>query len=82
MLLFTQLPNLRDLIHLCTHVLAFQWVLGVDLGVTGGVCVHEGIRPKEVSEMLVLEKLGSSGSLRVESSFRGFWGDICWVLGN
>ena len=38
-----------------------------------------GYQTKEVSEMLVLEKLGSSGSLRVESSFRGFWGDICWV---
>lgn len=45
------------------------------------MCVHEVIRPEKVSEILVLEKLGSSGPLSVKSSFRALRGNICGVPG-
>lgn len=45
------------------------------------MCVHEVIRPEKVSEILVLEKLGSSGALSVKSSFRALRGNICGVPG-
>lgn len=77
---FTHFPNYRDLIHLCTHVLGFQWVLGSDGGMTGGMCVREIIRLKKISEMLVLEKSGSSGPLRVESSPGAFEGTSVGLL--
>ena len=77
---FTHFPNYRDLIHLCTHVLGFQWVLGSDGGMTGGMCVPEVIRPKKISEMLVLEKSRSSGPLRVESSSGALGGTSVGLL--
>lgn len=80
MSLFTHFPNYRDLIHLCTHVLGFQWVLGSDGGMMGGMCIHEVNRPKKISEVLVLEKSGSSGPLRVESSPGAFEGTSVGLL--
>lgn len=77
---FTHFPNYRDLIHLCTHVLGFQWVLGLDGGMMGSMCVHEVIRPKKISEVLVLEKLGSSGPLRVKSFSGAFEGTSAGLL--
>lgn len=50
-------------------------------GATGRVCVSEVTRPKKVSEMLVLEHMGSNGPLRVKSSFKGLGGTSFGYLG-
>ena len=46
----------------------------------GSMCVHEVIRPKKISEVLVLEKLGSSGPLRVKSFSGAFEGTSAGLL--
>lgn len=46
-----------------------RWVLGGGVGKTGSA--REVSRPKKVREVRVLEKLGSSSSLRGKSSLRG-----------
>ena len=52
----------------------------MSLGAPEACCVREIIRPKKISEMLVLEKSGSGGPLRVESSPGAFEGTSVGLL--
>lgn len=51
------------------------------VGKTGRARVHEGIRPKKVSEVRVLENLGEQWTFEGEGFLQGLGGDVCWVLG-